>query len=202
MVLLAAVLAAPLPRGKKPLRPRHKALLLIEGFLNLAIRKPGYAPAGQDPSALLLRWKNLSPLKELLDAVGSLDKGVSAAYQRELADIWKAVLVIFKIASAQAGGDPEVAQLVAQMEAAMATGPKAQKSVHSAIKPTPVKGSAVKRAMLAGARAEAGIPQPSGVPVVSAHPVAVVASVPTPAPAPSSTPSGGAGNGSVPGSGH
>jgi len=210
-VLVAVLLGQPLsPAALKRLQKvRKKAWLLVPRFIDLAIQKPGYAPGGKDPQALLSEYRIVSELMLLVADVSDGRKLMEETLRQRESDLWKSILVIYGIAQAQANSDPEVANLVKQMQAAMSQGPRAQKSVKVAIRPSP-RGKQAEKAALAAARAEAGIPDPKapathGVaeakgpvsqPAVSPAPIPVAPS----APAVPSVPSNGAG-GSGPASG-
>jgi len=190
--VLTAILAGATSGGtKKLLKVRAKAVRLIPEFLQLAVSQSVYAPKGSDPAALLQEWDLVSRLVAFLSTVSGLHKELSAVVLTKEAEIWKTVLAIYNLAAAHAnaGGDKSVADLVSRMKAALANGPKAQKSVKTPIKPTPVKGAKAKKALLAAPVLEAALAT-----AAEAKPAAEPAPLPV---APGNGSGGGAG-----GSGH
>jgi len=202
---LAVVLMGSLDPAERKRLPkiRQKAWRLVPQIFDLAIRKPVFAPVGEDVGALLLEYWTVSGLQVLLSQMAAARTSVEDTAKQKEAEVWKAMLVVYGVISAQAKGDPEAAQLLSEMSSAMSSGPRAQKSVKSTLsKPTPVKGKKAKEALLSVARAESGIPDPhappasaggQGAPAVS--PVAV--STPSVSPAVSNGGANGAGNGSA-----
>jgi len=207
VAVLAAVLMGSLSPAERKRLPkiRQKAWRLIPQLFELAIRKPAYSPVGEDLNALLIEYWTVSSLEALLSSMAAARTSIADTVKQKEAEVWKAMLVVYGVISAQAGKDPEAAQLVSEMASAMSTGSRAQKSVKSVLaKPTPVKGKKAKEALLSAARAESGIPDPhapagpthvgssgQGSPAVS--PVAV--------PTPSSSPAGNSGGSSGSGNG-
>ena len=189
--VLAAVLMGPLANPSRVVKVRRKAQHLIPVFLQLGIGNAAYAPVGEDLPALLESWDIVSKLLGLLGVVASLRKQIEGTILQREAEIWKAVMLVYALAQVNAKGDAAVAELVSQMAAALAVGPKAQRHVLAAIPPTPVKGKKAKMAALAPAVLEAAKAE-----VAKAAPSEVI----SPAPAPKA-PSDGSGGGSASGSG-
>jgi len=103
--ILAAVLLPSLPNRNKVLKVRRAAEKLIPEWLQLAVNKPVYAPLGSDPAALLREWDLVSRLLLLLTPVNGLRKGIGDTVAQKEAGIWKTVLTIYTLASANPGGD-------------------------------------------------------------------------------------------------
>jgi hypothetical protein len=190
VVLLAAVLMGPVLHPSKVQRVRRRARQLVPSFLKLGIGNPVYAPVGEDLPALLQSWELCPRILELRSPVSTLLRQVEETVLQREAEVWKAVMLVYALAQVNAGSDAGARDLVSQMQAALAVGPKGQRVVHTTIKPTPVKGKRAKMAAL-----EPAILEAAKAKVAEAAPAAAS---PEPAPKP---PSDGSGGGPVSGSG-
>ena len=158
---------------KRTVRLGKKKESQIGPMLRQAVKKPGLAP-GRDPVALLAEFTLVEQVKEVIPRLRGLSRLAEDTVLFRLSELWTAVLAIYGVAQ-HVLGDTEVADLVAQMQLALATGPRKQKSVKAAITPIPHGKKALKAALIAHASA---VQEPGG----SSSPVTpVTPSAPAPA---------------------
>jgi len=138
---------------KRTAKVKHKAEGLIGTWFQLAIRKPGLAPRGMDPGALLKAWTLVEQLKVLVAPTNGIKRSVEDTVLVKLAELWTSAMLIYAAAQL-VRDDGEVSALVAQTQSALSTGPRKQKAVKATVSEPIPSGKSLKKAAVAHAKAD------------------------------------------------
>jgi len=145
---------------KHTLRVKKAQEALIGKWLEEAVAKPELCP-GKDPQALLDEWNLVQGLEGLLPTLHGVTRGVTQTVLLRKAELWKAVTGIYTVGGT-IPNDPKVTALVDQTAAALARGPRTQKSTKAPLKsPIPKGKKALRKLALdhaAQGSGEAGTP--------------------------------------------
>ena len=180
----------PLERKRLP-KVRKAAETLIDELVALAVSRPQLVPLGTDPKQLEDELTRVGQLNTLVAEVNVLHTGVGDTVTRLQADLNKAALDIYAIASRSGVADPGVAAVVAKMAKILARGPRQK---HVVVK-VPVKTVTVP--------ADTAVPPPTGdiqVPPATGKAGHKKSSTSSPVPASATNPPSGGSGGSTPAS--
>jgi hypothetical protein len=120
---------------------RRNGQQLIAPMFGLANRVPQLAPLGVTPVELTQKLGRYQNLVELQAVVESMAKAVGDTVAQIQAELWGDTMTIYGMASHNVGSDPDVANLVAQMKAALAYGPRIKTQVTRTPIVKPTKGA-------------------------------------------------------------
>jgi hypothetical protein len=123
-------------------RVRGKGRQLIAPVIGLVNRVPQLAPLGVTPATLNQKLGSYQNLVALLNVVESMALALEDTTEQLQSELWVYTMSIYGIASHSVGIDPDVANIVSQMKAALATGPR----IKSTITKTPIAKPAKKGA--------------------------------------------------------
>lgn len=123
---VASLIGQPLTAAERKhlIRARRNGQQLIAPMIGLANRIPQLMPVGDDPQALAQQLALYQQMLDLQTVADSIALSIGDTTFRMEAALWTATLAIYGIALHSVGKDPEVAVLVSQMQAALATGPR------------------------------------------------------------------------------
>jgi|SRR5579859_4838469 len=144
-------------RVKLP-RIRRKVEHMVPVAITFAVNHPRVMPVGDTEEELKTALQNLANLNHLRSALANSHTIVKDSIHKLETDLWKAALRIYRLARAHEGTDPAAAQFSQEMRAKMKLGPRMQTYVMAKIPPTRLSKKALKKAQLAKARQDAGLP--------------------------------------------
>ena len=161
LAAVSAQIGQPLTREKRKrlARVRRNGQQLIEPLIQLASRHPQLVPVGMSPTVLVQQLLQHQRQLVLLAVVEAMAKAVGDTTVQGEADLWTAALAIYGIASHSVATDPDVAGVVAQMEAALANGPRKD-----------ANGQPKKKSTKKSAASDAGASGTTAAPVAGTEP--------------------------------